>query len=133
MTTTNATRSLMLALLFGLGLAWSHAAPTEAQRSPLDNSLQCVEAAGHRTLLIDSQLDRLCVGAPTPAGPLDCFVEARALLLMDEQAITLCRCSPDAQPVACYREVRDRSLTTQDEIVALCSPSLIRGLGPSCR
>lgn len=134
MKTHTATRALTLATFFGLGLALvATDAPSTAAQPRIDTSLQCVEDANQRTALIDAQLDTLCLGTPTPTGPVDCFVEARSLVLTDDQGISLCRCSPNNEPVACYRQVSATSLITQDEIIALCSPSLVRGLGPACR
>lgn len=133
---TNTPRTFGLALIAGvtlsLGLVSSHAAPTAAQPA-IERSLQCIEDAGSRTLLLAAQLDRLCIAAPTPRGPVDCFVQAQGMFLTDEQGITLCRCSPDDAPIDCYRQVRETSSMLQEDIIALCSPSLVRGLGPSCR
>lgn len=132
--TTLAPRHLALLapLACALALVATDASPSAAQAS-LDTSLQCIEEAGNRTMLLTSQHDRLCIGAPTPTGPVDCFIEAQGMFLTDEQAITLCRCSPDPAPIACYRQVRSSTMLTQDEILALCAPTLVRGLGPSCR
>lgn len=94
----------------------------------------CYVLAGRNTRLTDLQIEALCLGAPTPTGPVDCYLAARSSLsIADDQRIELCRCSGSAEPVACYRRLRTEAALTDVQIAGLCAPAQTLGLLPNCR
>lgn len=130
----NSTLRVLGALTLLLAFAPPRHAPrAQAQRTPLQAIEACIEVASRNTNLLTLQKVRLCNAAPNAHGPVDCFVEAtRTLMLTDAQGITLCRCTPSNEPIACFRRVRSDALITQDEIIARCSPTTTQGLGFDC-
>ncbi len=107
--------------------------PDARRRTPL-TGVTCFGLAQRRTALTPFQQQALCLGAPTPSGPVDCFVEAtNRLLITEEQGVALCRCSASTEPVECWNVARRETRLTDGELAHLCSPSLALGLLANCR
>lgn len=99
----------------------------------LSAAATCFLVARRFSNLTDVQIEALCLGAPTPTGPADCYRASRRLALTDDQRLILCRCSPSAEPVACFRRVDSQTGLTDQQIQTLCSPVLSLGLLANCR
>jgi hypothetical protein len=96
--------------------------------------VNCFSLAERRTRLTTIQQEQLCLGAPTARGPVDCYLRAsRELMLTDDEAIVLCRCSESAEPVTCWDRLRRQSNITNNQITALCAPTIALGLIGNCR
>lgn len=101
--------------------------------SPI-TSVDCVGFAERRTGLTPLQIQRLCMGAPTATGPVDCHIQAvRQLNVTDDQGVLLCHCSDSRAPVTCWLHARQQGRLIDDEIMQLCSPTVAMGLLPTCR
>ncbi len=92
----------------------------------------CYVAASQQTMLADPQIFSLCEGAPTPQGPVECYVASQRLGITDAQRVLLCRCAASAEPAECFRMLNTETFLTDDQIEQLCSPTLVRGLSASC-
>jgi hypothetical protein len=102
-------------------------------RVALDDFAACLAQAERRTELVPDQRERLCIASPSPSAPVDCYVEAtRTLLLADQEAVELCRCTPTIQPVRCVEALRREARMTDPEMIAFCSPTSTRGLRADC-
>ena len=104
--------------------------------APEDRSAtaRCFLIAKDRTNLLDSQIADLCLGTPSPAGPVRCYEAAdEELLVTTAQRIELCRCAESAEPVDCYATLKRESLLLDAQIADLCAPAVVDQLLPNCR
>lgn len=94
----------------------------------------CYVRAQRQTTLLDTQITELCFGAPTPAGPVECFLAARSnLMLTDPQKIALCHCALSSEPVDCYVYMRTNTMLVTSQIESVCSPTISQGLLSNCQ
>ncbi len=120
-----------------LPVVWLAIVQAQAQPpspAPPYAAADCYLQARERTSLLQEQIEALCVGAPSPTGPIDCFLAARRQLrIPDDDAILLCRCAPNTGPYECFERMRRRTDLTDAQIEHLCSPTLSQGLLANCR
>ncbi len=99
-----------------------------------DTTATCFVQGQRSTALLQTQVNELCVGAPTPTGPVDCYVAATShLILTDPQKIGLCHCARSTEPVDCYLRLQRESMLITSQIETICSPTINLGLLPNCR